>query len=380
MKKLILHIGHNKTGSSFIQSMLALNAEFFKDEFFYPHHKNFEKASKGGNSNGNGSLLFSNDVNLDQHKTTVFSTEYFFNELIDKNKNDFELICKKYDVYVLLYSRNVLEYLFSAWVQSVKSAGYVNDFETYLSLKIKNKLQPYNKIIKWLDAADCYKFNLIFRNYSNHRTGLFKIFLKDIFFNNLEKLNFKSPPSLIVNRSLSNIELEFQRVFNAFDKKSGSYISHKLVESLPYISPAQPRYSDTIYDIVLEKFTPLLVEINSRVDPMEALLIGDRQKFVMTSNENSQAVGFTTEQIEILAESLTNNFSSSVTLEQSVDDLRDIALKIESKKELGLDDALVLMKLAQSGRPKGPLISQKVLEWEERLQSTAGQSPNSMQE
>jgi hypothetical protein len=379
VKKLILHIGHGKTGSSFIQSMLALNAKNLKDEFYYPYHKSFEQASKGHISSGNGSLLFSELLDLNSHKATLFSTENFFNELIYDSKNRFQLICKKYDVKVLLYSRNILDYFYSGWVQGVKRHGYVSDFESYIASVIKGKLQPYSGTIDWLDAAESYGFNLIFRNYSNHSIDLFDIFLKDVSNNSSISENLKFPPSLTVNRSLSTSELELQRVFNVFDKQSGRYISDQLVNLLPNIIPARPSCSEATYNLITDIFTPLLNEINSRVDSTESLSIGDRQRFVMGSGEKNQADSFSMQQITVLGEALNKEFSSSLTLRQSVDDLRDIALKIESKKELSLDDALVLMKLAKAGRPNGPLISKKISEWEEKLQSTAGHSMNFVQ-
>jgi hypothetical protein len=47
MNKLIVHIHQEKTGLSFIQSMLTLNVETLKDNFFYSNHKSFESVSKG---------------------------------------------------------------------------------------------------------------------------------------------------------------------------------------------------------------------------------------------------------------------------------------------------------------------------------------------
>jgi hypothetical protein len=371
VNKIILHIGHGKTGSSFIQSMLALNADILKDIFHYPYHQSFEYASKGHISSGNGRLLFSEMLDLNLHKTTLLSSESFFKILIGDFKNNFQSICRAHDVNVLLYSRNILDYFYSAWGQGVKRHGNVSDFKSHFESVIKRKLQPYSGIIEWLDAAERYGFNLIFRNYSNHSNDLFDVFLADVSRNSSISTILKFPPQLKINRSLSNLEMEFQRVFNAFDKQSGRYISDHLVNLLPNIYPAELRLSEVTYNLITDTFTPLLSEINSRVDSMESISIGDRQRFVMGNGESNQADSFTIRQIEVLAESLSNEFSNSLILRQSVDDLRDIALKIESKKELSLEDALVLMKLAQAGRPNGPLISKKVLEWQEKLQGMA---------
>ena len=59
MSKLILHIGHRKTGSSAIQSWLAVNgASLGGAGFAYPEHASFSEAQKGRVTQGNGRLIF----------------------------------------------------------------------------------------------------------------------------------------------------------------------------------------------------------------------------------------------------------------------------------------------------------------------------------
>jgi hypothetical protein len=56
-----------------------------------------------------------------------------------------------------------------------------------------------------------------------------------------------------------------------------------------------------------------------------------------------------------------------MNLKDYTHELRDIALKIESKEVLTLNDALILMKIAQASRPDGKLISRKIAEWENKV-------------
>ena len=55
MNKLILHVGHGKTGSSYIQSFLALNKNMLKNNgFIYPEPNDIQKAIIGHVTSGNG--------------------------------------------------------------------------------------------------------------------------------------------------------------------------------------------------------------------------------------------------------------------------------------------------------------------------------------
>ena len=59
-KELILHIGHKKTGSSFIQSVLERNSSLLeKHGYYYPScSDNFQNAFQGKISSGNGINFF----------------------------------------------------------------------------------------------------------------------------------------------------------------------------------------------------------------------------------------------------------------------------------------------------------------------------------
>ena len=58
MKTLYIHIGHHKTGSSFIQSSLARSAPILANyDIIYPLDENMQAATKGIVNIGNGNML-----------------------------------------------------------------------------------------------------------------------------------------------------------------------------------------------------------------------------------------------------------------------------------------------------------------------------------
>jgi hypothetical protein len=370
MTKLILHVGHQKTGTSYLQSVLAHNEEKLANDFYYPSHPSFINASKGHISSGNGSLLMTDNIDFNSHSKILFSGEQLFEKLQGEHKNFLKNICEQHEVKVILYSRNVIDYFFSDWGQAIKRGGLVHDFESTLISRI-NKIHTYSKIITWIELSESYGFELQIRNYSNHKNDLLDLFMLDVTGSVKALPTLDLPPVKNVNRSLSSIELEFQRVFNYFDKKSGKYISDILVNSLPGINSAKPICSKEIFDLVFDKLNPILNLINSRIEPSEALIIGDYESCTSDLHGEQEFSKFTMEQIEVLGESLNKEFSPSLINKNNANELRDIALKIESESELSLNDALQLMKLAKQLRPNGLLITKKITEWEGKLKNQA---------
>ena len=58
MKKLIVHVGHGKTGSSFLQSIFALNSDRMAQlGILYPEHISNAMARRGHITSGNGNIL-----------------------------------------------------------------------------------------------------------------------------------------------------------------------------------------------------------------------------------------------------------------------------------------------------------------------------------
>jgi hypothetical protein len=94
----------------------------------------------------------------------------------------------------------------------------------------------------------------------------------------------------------------------------------------------------------------------------------------------SEAQGELPREVAYMAHELIDLLTQSrrLPLDAWANDLRDTALKIESEVPLGLPDALTLMRIAAEIRPKGPLISRKVVEWQEKLQDISGHTLNSI--
>src|SRR5262245_28751429 len=88
MKTLYLHIGHGKTGTSYLQSSLALSIERLADRnIVYPRMGSVERGAKGLISSGNGSvfvLLMSKPKKVDEIAANPASHLFSYEGLMGK--------------------------------------------------------------------------------------------------------------------------------------------------------------------------------------------------------------------------------------------------------------------------------------------------------
>ena len=176
MKSMFIHIGHGKTGSSFLQSILALNSELLSASgLFYPSAHNNAWAAGGKITSGNGRLLFENaDYESMDAKTTVFSGENLFLELRQGEHADLlASLQQRYQVTICVYTRDVFDHSFSRWAQNVKRNGVSLDLNRFL---IANPLGPWQGVRDWLRLSREYGFNFVVRNYSRHKHDLLEPF------------------------------------------------------------------------------------------------------------------------------------------------------------------------------------------------------------
>lgn len=365
MKKLILHIGHGKTGTSYIQSMLALNADRLSEIFDYPYHPSFVKAKEGKIQSGNGKVFLESITKhgtlTDKHK--VFSGEFLFYDLLGEFKDDFRTLCKSQEVHILLYSRNVFEFYASSWSQAIKGRKFHKKFPLF----IDQSNSIYKKIEEWYYLSEKFGYKIHFRNYSLHKNNISNVFWADLFgILNCKAADFKpeSAPSNIVNRSLTSLELELIRSINYAKSDLGALISENLVNLHPSVPSEKPKITDEIYNKLSEKFSDSISHINSFVSASEALSLGFPE--IKNTHQELQKE-FSDMQVKIIGNSISSYLKPLIQLENSIDELRNISLKISSNSSLDIADALLIMKLVQSIRPNGPVINKKISQWEALL-------------
>ena len=365
-KELILHIGHHKTGSSYLQSVFALNVPLFNQaNIGYPYDKSFEWASKGYISSGNGLNLSIENIEAQQQNKLLFSSERLFKTLL----NDDDLLTTlsaNYQLKIILYTRDVVEYMISRWLQTIKRTGFIGDVDSFL---MSQPIGAHHRVIDWIDKAKSLGFDLIIKNYTKNRNRLVSIFFADAFNNAINPADLKLPHIEQVNRGLTNFECELQRVFNAIDgNKSARYISDFLVNAFPNSTSHSVKISQQTYDVIVKENSMYINKINEYMSSDEQILFGDESDFV---RQNDYSEDLTNDMVIALAENIKKHTALNPNIAVSSDTLRDLALKIEQGNKLDLKDALSLMQTASAIRPNELSIKNKIDEWTSKLDESS---------
>ena len=159
MKKVILHIGRHKSGTSSLQGFLHTNSDILKDMgVLYPntgrgkqvaHHRlasTLERPERDSKEYQQLKSQLKQEVrNFDN---IIISSEGFQNCRDLEGLRDF---FGDYHLHVVVYFREILDYLQSAYAQSVQNTNESRDFELYAEQTKLNYQAFYNR---WAEIAD----------------------------------------------------------------------------------------------------------------------------------------------------------------------------------------------------------------------------------
>ena len=332
MKRLFLHIGQSKTGTSFIQRCLRLQSpELARFDISYPERRDESPEHADSRiSSGNGRDLlstpreFSRSIERCAH-SLLFSSEFLFEELIGMDDpswipeiasdHGFE------SVEVLMFVRNPLGHAASVWQQGVKRGGLSGPIDDIFATF--DAPERALRVLRRLRAAD---FAMTVSNYSRvdsvvavveHWLGV--------------------PPGVLateepsVNRSLTFAETELQLALNRALGESASIVADLLIERLPDLEPYERRPSLAVQEEAWARMLPAITDFASEV-PVEAHYECDIRADLPNGDGR-----FDAEQLDIVAEA--------------------VALMIESARRSGAESALARTHAAeealrQAGSPE----------------------------
>ena len=246
----VIHLGTDKTGSTAIQSFLALNeAQLMEHGILYPRLRGEQTfspphdwaAKRGINVNGNGYPLVENinlleefceqlDTNMN-NETFVISSERLLNIFsISHTWQILEKIMelKKVSFKIVVYTRSFYSYLISNYNERVKSSGETRTFVEYIEEAFSGHIEVPQihylpKMLKLSEehpniAIETFKYEESLPQIEDH-------FFREIF--NLNTANFKSC-NHSNNRSLTQIENIFMRMINTEDNEFGKKLGWKI--------------------------------------------------------------------------------------------------------------------------------------------------------
>lgn len=313
-RTLILHVGHGKTGSSFLQSSLALSQSLLKEEGIdYPEHIGMTAARQGRITSGNlpgddWAKQIRSAASRSSFPTLLFSNEGLFWRLPQKQE-DFSEITNEFKVRIVLFIRNPHSHMRSGYMQSIKRGGNAGSLEEYAS--------QYNmpvSVTNFLQFIKASQTTLDVINYSNHKHELLPVFARVL---GVASHRMVVPPVAIVNRALTPAELEIQRLFNLhFGRESSSFVSDVLCNELPDLPvPPFPGLAEPFRETFVARMQAQIQAANAHLPETECYqadfeaLPDDFGSSIPAGNESPFV--FSRAQLKVLAQAISQKLKSS---------------------------------------------------------------------
>lgn len=295
MKTLYLHIGHSKTGSSYLQSVFGLNAgTLARHGVHYPADQDTKRAAQGKITSGNGKHLLlmmkrfitqgrtPDELLLGDRRSTLLSSEALIGFLTcapgfssvsgpmrefwqDWNAMERIRVVTEWmkahgfeRVSVLLFIRNPISHFSSAYQQQVKRLGATETID-----ERADKYFLPNTVLTFLKQAKAHpEITVEVRNYSvvgHDLRGVVSDWLR------VPQAELTSPEIGRINRSMTAAELELQRCLNMVLGPCGDLLSDPLCEKLPHI-PSDPIHpSPQAQDRLWRRLRPSMEGVNEQI-------------------------------------------------------------------------------------------------------------------
>lgn len=255
MKKIYLHIGPHKTGSTYIQKVLFDSRKLLSDKgLYYPdnligpqwgHHKLVEAIKQRNEKEINLFLQKLSDVNF-------ISSENFEN-LSEDDIHYFSTLTESFSFEIIFVKRSFSELIISNWQESIKHGSH----QTWTEFVLEHVMRPFSSLIlnqsstleKWSKLSN----NIYAVDYDKLKKE--KIDIVDSILHRILNENFeKVSTGHHINASMNYSDIEVIRVLNMISNNEGINPSTKIRDS--YIRLKKEKNS------IIEK---LLTNINNEL-------------------------------------------------------------------------------------------------------------------
>jgi len=156
-KKLFLHAGMAKTGTTSIQSGLLTNRkELAKLGFYYPtdilRHHQVSRHFKGVRRFDHEISEFVKDVESTDCHSVVISSE-MFERMPPAGWQEFKDVFNAFDIHVVIYLRRQADVMVSMYSELVKKHALSSTFDTFIKSDLRLNLLDYKDVIERLVTA-----------------------------------------------------------------------------------------------------------------------------------------------------------------------------------------------------------------------------------
>ena len=373
--KLFLHIGHGKTGTSAIQSSLAIASDNLRGKGInYPIGSTLrDRASRLEITSGNwepksdaslsDQLLSIAEQNKDDSAIILSSESLFWliPELI-KNKSQW---VNQLDLHIILAVREIEEMLSSEYQQRVKRHGDAMPLEQFIRARhfVSSHHEKAAEVIGLMSQKNIT--NTII-NYSQHKKDISQVIFKLIGAEELYPAEQMS--GAIINRSLSAKELEILITINALYYNKYPWISTKISDALikkqPKIEAQQCKISRQQLEKIYERNDHYLKTINACLESCEQLTSAsslNQRKDQVNSTQQAQKIRQEEAiSVNLIGDALLKAFTNESKGKLSNDTV-DAIIALSQSGTVSKATEVELLEVAKDNRPQGQKLA-KLLE------------------
>ena len=304
---LHLHLGHHKTGSSFLQSCFAASAKALQRHgILYPGADRQQHAAEGGISTGNGGPLvaFSRDgaertafPDLGRRFSVLFSNEALMRSYLTPGALHRLAVAAREAgaarIRMLLFIHDPVSHCASMYQQAVKRGGMTMGVDAFAERYVV-PVQVENFIKACAVEPD---IDLTIRNYSVLRRDLRRSVTDWL---GVPDDTLQAPAIATVNRSLTRAEMQMQIVLNGLFGRCGELLSDPLCEGLPEMRADEVRPSLAAQERLWARLETVIGRINDRLNPAHRY----RRDVDAEEPPAPASLGLTPDQLRIAAASL----------------------------------------------------------------------------
>jgi hypothetical protein len=298
-ERIYLHVGHGKTGSSYLQSCLALSIKNLRAYgIMYPlSSRDLERATSGLVTSGNiypDAQSVEGVVELldgDDGKSLLLSSEALFRTLFRNVLTEIRGSYPRAEISVLLFLRNPLSNAASSFQEFVKQGKTDKGFSSFLE-----KFQKPLEVANFLEACRLHAVNLTVYNFSAHKDRLRTIFCDWL---RVPDGTLEESKISRVNRSLTPAEIVLmQHMRSTLGPKNAAVLGKALCQRAPNVRSEPP----TAPRAELETFLARMVPQTERVHQLLGKSIYTAEELTPYLRETEPLLSFTEEQIKIIAQ------------------------------------------------------------------------------
>lgn len=343
MRTLFLHIGHSKTGSSFLQASFANSVDRLAEHgIAYPGAPS-EAAAGWKISSGNGqALLTAPPEQFEMARDKVFfSAERLFLAFAqDRDWPDrLNALCAHHDVArveVLMFLRNPIPHAESSYQQMVKRGGLTHGANSVFGKYVQPELV---RDALTRDFGDLPITWHVF-NYDRHKTELIPITEE---FLGVPEGTLVRGGDRPVNRSMTAGELVLLRGLNAHDNAGAARLADALCNETPD-TPSETVYPETeVQQRMIDRLAPAIAQVDEMLDPAERYEVE-----LKPAAGAAASYAFSADQLEVIGTVLglrLSDVSAQLQIEKA---RRQINMAQNMVGKERADDALKLLDRAES--------------------------------